>query len=272
MRNSGRIIVHFSCGAASAVASKIAVDAYGDSRDVQIVNQSLAKDEHPDNERFLIDVERWIGRKVTRLSHKKYESVEQCWRGEKYIVGALGASCTRAMKRKLVAEFCNPSDTHVVGFTYDEQRRIKDITENNPDREFLWILSIGRISKTDCYHIISAAGIALPEMYLLGFDHNNCIGCCKGGKGYWNKVRKLFPEIFAARAIVQRQLNVGFRSGNSYFFLDELDPNEGFDVKEPEIVCNGLFCGNYEKLVELTVGMAREHGTGLEISEPGGGR
>ncbi len=252
MNDNGRIIVHFSCGAASAVAAKIAVDAYGSTREVQIVNESLAKDEHPDNERFLADVEKWIGRKVIRLSHPKYTTVEECWRGEKYIVGSLGAACTRVMKRELMEAYCRPDDIHVVGFTFDEPGRIAGIIENNPDRDFLWLLHMGRISKTDCYHILTAAGIALPEMYLLGFDHNNCIGCCKGGKGYWNRVRRIFPEIFSARAKIQREFNVGFRSGNTYFFLDELDPNEGTE-KEPEIVCNGLFCGNYERLVELTV-------------------
>lgn len=64
--NLKRRLVWFSCGAASAVAAKLAVETYGDAVDV-VYCDTLAT-EHPDNERFLRDVERWIGRSVTRQS------------------------------------------------------------------------------------------------------------------------------------------------------------------------------------------------------------
>ena len=32
-------------------------------------------------------------------------------------------------------------------------------------------------------------------MYDLGYPNNNCIGCIKGGMGYWNRIRKDFPDI-----------------------------------------------------------------------------
>ena len=34
------------------------------------------------------------------------------------------------------------------------------------------------------------AGIKQPVMYSMGYNNNNCIGCVKGGMGYWNKIRK----------------------------------------------------------------------------------
>ena len=37
---------------------------------------------------------------------------------------------------------------------------------------------------------------ARPLMYDLGYPNNNCIGCVKGGMGYWNHIRKDFPEVF----------------------------------------------------------------------------
>lgn len=36
-------------------------------------------------------------------------------------------------------------------------------------------------------------------------------------------------------------------------FLDELDPDAGRDVPEPPIECNGLFCQQYERLLDATV-------------------
>ena len=88
-------------------------------------------------------------------------------------------------------------------------------------------------------------------MYLLGFNNNNCLGCCKGGKGYWNKVRRHFPDLFARRASVFRELGVRLNSGGELYWLDELDPDAGRDVPEPPIEC-GIFCDQYTKLVELT--------------------
>ena len=45
--------------------------------------------------------------------------------------------------------------------------------------------------------MLQNAGIELPEMYKLGYQHNNCIGCVKSsGAGYWNKIKIDFPERY----------------------------------------------------------------------------
>jgi hypothetical protein len=264
MNSTGRILVHFSCGAASAVAAKIACEAYAKTRVVEVINYDLSKDEHPDSQRFLREVENWIGQPVIRLGHHKYKTVEEVWRGEKFIVSAFGASCTRVLKREVGDAYSRPDDIHVFGYPFDEGDRISGMIERHPEMEFLWVLAAGRITKEDCYKIISAAGIKLPTMYLLGYEHNNCIGCCKGGKGYWNKIKLDFPEIFAARAKVQRDLGVEFRSGGKGFWLDELKPGEGNHQKDQPLEC-GLMCSSYERLVELTVkGFADEEAKGIQ--------
>ena len=91
--------------------------------------------------------------------------------------------------------------------------------------------------------MIENAGIRLPEMYALGYKHNNCIGCWKaGGQGYWNKVRTDFPLIFAARAEQSRRIGARILNVNNvHKFLDEIEPGAGDYQKEPEIQC-GIFC------------------------------
>ena len=42
-------------------------------------------------------------------------------------------------------------------------------------------------------------------MYDMGYPNNNCIGCVKGGMGYWNHIRKDFPEVFDSRAKLERE-------------------------------------------------------------------
>lgn len=53
-----RIVVWFSCGAASAVAAKLTLNKYKDSE--VVIACAVIPSEHPDNERFLKDCERWF--------------------------------------------------------------------------------------------------------------------------------------------------------------------------------------------------------------------
>lgn len=72
----------------------------------------------------------------------------------------------------------------------------------------------------------------------------NCIGCVKGGAGYWNKIRTLFPEVFARRAAQERLLNHALcRLNGRDVFLDELPPDAGIYETEPDIEC-GVLCGS----------------------------
>ena len=66
-----RIVCQFSCGAASAVATKLALAQYDGTHDVQIVN-AFVKQEHEDNRRFLADCEGWFGRQITQLRDQKF--------------------------------------------------------------------------------------------------------------------------------------------------------------------------------------------------------
>src|SRR5262245_64933477 len=88
-RMCSRTIVWFSCGAASAVAAKMTPDgvlAYCDTGS-----------EHPDNERFLTDVEKWTGRCVTRLKGD-YKDTWEVWEKRRYLAGIDGAPCTVVLK------------------------------------------------------------------------------------------------------------------------------------------------------------------------------
>ncbi len=64
-----RIVCQFSCGAASAVATKLALAQYGDQ--VTIINADI-ENEDKDNRRFLADCERWFGREIVVLRDQKY--------------------------------------------------------------------------------------------------------------------------------------------------------------------------------------------------------
>jgi hypothetical protein len=59
--------------------------------------------------------------------------------------------------------------------------------------------------------MIERAGLMLPLMYRLGYHNANCIGCVKGGAGYWNKIRRDFPEDFEEMAQIEESIGPGAR-------------------------------------------------------------
>lgn len=240
---NGRTLVWFSCGAASAVAAKMAVER-NQGESIEVCYCDTLAYEHPDNRRFMADVSRWIGRDVKILRSPKYRDIFEVFRGERYLDGPSGAPCTRALKRRVRQAYQEPWDSHVFGFTVDEQDRIDDFEANNPDLRCLWILRDEGINKADCYRIVRDAGIELPTMYRLGYRNNNCIGCVKGRAGYWNKIRRDFPEAFDRMARLEREIGHALcRLGGRPVYLDELPPDAGRYQEEPDFEC-GPQCVN----------------------------
>jgi hypothetical protein len=221
---ANRIVCHFSCGAASAVATKLAIADFGHSR-VVIFNAFIAE-EHPDNRRFLADCERWFGHHVTVLRDVKYgASVDEVWRRKRFMNSALGAPCSSLLKRSLLDAACLPDDTHVFGFTTDEPERAKKFL----DVGGICPLIDRNLSHADCLAMIERAGLVLPEMYRLGFNNANCVGCCKGGEGYWNRIREVFPQRFAQVVQIQESIGPG-----AYLFRDR-QTGERFGLKDLKV-------------------------------------
>lgn len=248
-----RIVCQFSCGAASAVATKLAIATYGHTRDVQVINAFL-KEEHVDNRRFAADCELWFGRSITTMCDEKYgASIIQVFKRKQYIKGALGAPCSRALKRDVLDKWKQPGDIMVFGYTAEEAHRRDDFQERNPDRPILAPLIDAGLTKADCKAMVERAGIALPTMYLLGYDNANCIGCVKGGEGYWRAIREDFPDNFEAICLLQDEIGEGSwflrcRSGpfkNQRFPLRNLP--KGAPRRNEELPSCSFFCETAEQ-------------------------
>lgn len=240
-----RVLVWFSCGAASAVAAKLAVEKYPDC---EVLYCDTLKYEHPDNIRFLHDVEKWIGKKIKILKSEKYNDIYDVFDRTGWLIGVNGARCTSELKIKVRVKYQRYDDIHIYGFTYEEEDRIIRFQESfDIDTDF--ILYENKVYKSECYKIISKAGIEIPMMYKLGYNNNNCIGCVKGQQGYWNKIRVDFPDVFEKMAQQERKMNVSINktyAGDGHrkrLFLDELDPKSGRNVPLPDIEC-GVLCIN----------------------------
>jgi hypothetical protein len=247
-----RIVCQFSCGAASAVATKLVLAQFGETHEVLIVN-AFIEEEHEDNRRFAADCERWFGREIINLRDTKYDaSAIKVFETVGYIKGPNGAACTTRIKRGLLREFEVPGDVLVLGYTAEEQWRLDDWLENWPDRPIVAPLIERGLTKEDCKAMVLRAGIDLPMMYRLGYDNANCIGCVKGGLGYFRAIREDFPVQFERLAQAEEKVAklhgenayiLRHRSGplnGQRFPLRELPPGEAHRG-EPLPSC-GLFC------------------------------
>lgn len=201
-----RFVCRFSCGAASAVATKITLSQ---KENVEIINAFVAE-EHEDNRRFLLDCEAWFKRKITVLKNEKYNgSAIQVFKMERFLKNRNGAPCTRLLKKKILDQFCQENDVMVLGYTLEEKDRMERFVDRYPEIKVWFPLIENNLDKEDCKQIIRKAGIELPLMYRMGYANANCIGCVKGGMGYWRAIREDFPERFEEIASIEESLGPG---------------------------------------------------------------
>lgn len=245
MKNK-KIVVWFSCGAASAVAAKLTINLYGKENTVVVVNSPVVEEDE-DNRRFLADVENWIGQKVEIAINEKYPSCSavDVWAKRKYMSGTKGAPCTAQLKKEARYQWekKNKPDWHVLGFTANEQRR-HDLFVISEIPNVIPVLIDHGITKQNCFEILNNLGIKLPRIYALGYPNANCIGCVKAtSPTYWNHVRKMHPEVFEQRAEQSRKIKCRLvRVNNKRLFLDELPKDAIGDPMENMSFDCGIFC------------------------------
>lgn len=225
-------VAWFSAGVSSAVATKLLIS------EVDEVIYTHIDDQHEDTMRFVNECSVWFGKPLTILQ-SPLKSVENACRCG-YINGPRGASCTRLLKRRVRKEWEAERGRmrYVWGMDYDEKHRMERIRLSMPHCDHAFPLIDKKYTKEEAHRILTASGIKRPAMYELGYNNNNCIGCVKGGQGYWNKIRKDFPDVFLRRSKMERVVGASCIKG---VYLDELSPTAGRDV--PPIVGDcGILC------------------------------
>ena len=231
------IISWFSAGVSSAVATKYAINKHG--KDIKIIYTHV-DDQHPDTMRFLKDCEKWFDVEI-EITQSELKSVENACLKSGFVNSPRGASCTRLLKRR-VREIWemgkNEEFTYIWGYDLTEKKRAVSIQEFMSEHNHEFPLIENEVTKKNAHGMLLEAGIKRPKMYDLGYPNNNCIGCIKGGAGYWNKIRIDFPEVFKKRCEMERKI------GGKIFkdiYLDELPEDKGRKQKIIVPDC-GFFC------------------------------
>ncbi len=237
-KENSPVIAWFSCGATSAVACKLALSMYENVVVVYIETGSG----HSDNLRFIHDCENWYGQEIEVIRSAEYVNVFDVISKRRFINSPFGASCTDVLKKRVRIEYekmLGHWSGQVWGFDFRKREinRAIRFKQQYPQTKPLFPLIERRLSKENCLGILKMAGIEIPKMYKLGYANNNCIGCVKGGAGYWNKIRLDFPDVFYKMSSLERSVG---HSCLKDLFLDELQPDVGkYESVVPEC---GLFC------------------------------
>lgn len=241
---AGFVVAWWSAGITSAVACKIALELYANV-ELYYIDIDTA---HEDNARFKAECENWYGCEIKTLKSKEYKDQFEVIEKTGMVNSPMGARCTLELKKNVRFDFERLHELSLFNrrliehqvwgyeFTAKEVNRAIRHLEQYPATKPLFPLIEKGLTKEMCAGLLLKNGIALPEMYKLGYSNNNCIGCVKGGMGYWNKIRIDFPAHFDRMQEVERK--VGYSCING-IFLDELKPDAGRMAKE--IMPN---CGN----------------------------
>ena len=244
--NDFKTVSWFSAGVSSAVATKLIID------EIDEIIYTHIDDQHPDTMRFVKDCEEWFGKKITILQ-SRIKSVDHAMRlfPNQKIHGGQWAPCTDILKRRVRKEWeADQQKTliYVWGMDCKEKDRLEKLRIAMPKFEHRAPLIEQSISKERAHQILNASGIKRPYLYDLGYHNNNCLGCCKGGIGYFNKLRIDFPEVFQKRAEMERIIGGSILKTHppkgdkaQPIYLDELDPERGRH-EGPIIDDCGIFC------------------------------
>jgi len=229
-----RVVSWFSCGAASAYATYLASKKYAEV-EFEAVYCRVAE-EHEDNLRFLGDFSKSTGIPIKIIGDDKHSfSIYKVFEKRKFIKGQTGAPCTMILKKDVRKKYQRHDDIQVFGYTVEEGNRVDRFLDSNNEVNADFILFDEGYTKKDCLGFIESLNIEIPMMYKLGYNNNNCVGCVKGGMGYWNKIRVDFPEAFDKMAKLERKVGHAInKDKNGAVYLDVLASDRGnFKVDKP---------------------------------------
>ena len=198
-----KYIVNVSGGLTSFEALRRTIDRYGKENTHPVFADTLAED--ADLYRFLADQERYFGMTFHRAVDGR--TPWQVMKDEGYITmhypGGTVAPCSRILKREVIdsqisAEYRPGEYTRVFGYEWSEIDRMEGLRESvYPQPVWFPLNEPPYVDKCHISTFLESIGIAVPQMYKDGFEHNNCAGeCVKAGQAHWANLFFTRPDRY----------------------------------------------------------------------------
>ena len=205
------IVVGHSGGVTSAWALGWALREYPRNEVVALFHDT--KSEDADTYRFLYEIAAKLGIHVTEQSDGR--SVEEVEDDEGALANNRMAFCSRILKAEQRDIFFDRlrvqgifDITNVLGFSAIEWERVQRATAwaEQAGYKVRFPVKENSVTKQQCADWCVNIGVRPPRMYLWS-EHANCVGCRRGGKAYWLKVKENRPDVFLQN--IQREKSFG---------------------------------------------------------------
>lgn len=192
-------VVNFSGGWCSFWAAHRVIQRHGPTDVTLLFADVLIED--PELYAFNAKASALLGVPITRVSREM--TPWELFRKKGMIANNRFPICSVILKREMLdgwtAANCDPSDTIIyVGFDWTEEHRLLAIRAVKP--KWHWEAPMCETpiwDKCRMQQEAIALGFAVPQLYRLGFPHNNCGGrCVRAGITHWVHLLKTLPERF----------------------------------------------------------------------------
>jgi hypothetical protein len=203
------VIAWWSGGIASAVTCYLCVQWFG-IENVRVIFIDT-KNEDEDTYRFKSDCENWYGKRIETIT-SNYEKIEDVWFKFLHLNTSTGAICSSELKRNVREDWQkkNRYSYQAFGFDLSETNRAIALKLNHPDSKPIFPLINELVNKKNCFKYLPSGifEIKPPRVYEYGYLNNNCFktGCVQGGIGYWQKIRREYPDKFDYMAHIEHKL------------------------------------------------------------------
>jgi len=220
-----RTIVALSGGLSSAWCAEWALRTHPKEEVVLYFNDTKWEDK--DLYRFLNDIEIKLNHKIIIDSDGR--SPTELFVDNRALANNRMPFCSRILKAERLQRFFESGDRLVFGIGLDEIIRAHKITyvyqsiytRTGKLAHLEFPLIKNKVSKQDIIGKIESLGIAIPRLYKLGFEHNNCSGgCVRSGKSQWAHLLRVLPEVYKERENTEEYLRALL--GKDIHFLKDI--------------------------------------------------
>ncbi|WP_260867077.1 phosphoadenosine phosphosulfate reductase family protein [Paenibacillus sp. Y412MC10] len=233
-------IVFFSGGKASLAAADHVKKMYPDDNILLYFTDTLW--EHSDLYRFLDEGSDTL--ELPLLIHCAGITPIQLMFEKKLVYNNMIGDCSKLLKMRVASDFLKKGiepnivkwrNQHLLkqddfitdatlyfGIGIEEMHREKGIVENWKPFSVEMPLIENHIRPNE---VLQRYGIREPELYKLGFAHNNCFGrCVKAGKGHYRHLKKTLPDVF--RKHMEQEFHLSMCVSAYRYIIDDNVPEE----------------------------------------------
>jgi len=208
-----KYICQYSGGLSSFEATRRTIEKYG-KENVRVWFADTMS-ESPDLYRFNKDLEKIFGWNIEIICYGI--DLWTLFFKQKFIANSGKDLCSRVLKReplrkKLETEYMIEEAVVVLGMDWTEGDRLKRAKEHQkPYETYFPLLEKPLIDKCEIINYLKIYNIKPPELYKMGFIHNNCNGfCVKAGHTSFIHLLKKQPDVFKYHEEKEQEFRIKF--------------------------------------------------------------